>query len=93
MIVRFSIPTALRFTTNGHSRVDVKLSGSTLRDALDALFVTYPGLRDRILTERDEIREHVNVFVGNSESRTTGGLATPVTDGLEISIIPAITGG
>ena len=52
-----------------------------------------PAIRDRVLTEQGEIREHVNVFVGNAAARSTGGLATPVADGVEISIIPAISGG
>jgi molybdopterin converting factor small subunit len=73
--------------------VDVDTSGSTLHDALEGLFAAYPGLRDRLLTERREIRPHVNVFVGNREARTTGGLGTPLADGMEISIIPAISGG
>jgi molybdopterin converting factor small subunit len=79
--------------TGGRSHVDVETSGSRLQDALDALFAAYPGIRDRILTERGEIREHVNVFVGKSEARWTGGLATPLADGMDISIIPAISGG
>jgi molybdopterin converting factor small subunit len=79
--------------TGGHSQVVVETSGSTLGDSLEALFRAHPGIRDRVLTEQREIRQHVNVFVGNSEVRTLGGLATPVADGMEISIIPAISGG
>jgi molybdopterin converting factor small subunit len=79
--------------TGGRNPVDVETSGSTLQDALEALFAIHPALRDRVLTERGEIRDHVNVFVGTNEARSTGGLATPVTDGTEISILPAISGG
>jgi|GEM_PF-3728554 len=43
--------------------------------------------------ERGDIREHVNVFVGNTEARSTGGLATPLANGMEISILPVISGG
>jgi molybdopterin converting factor small subunit len=93
MKVCFSIPGPLRSLTGGQSQVDVDTSGSTLGDALEALFRVHPGVRDRVLTERGEIREHVNVFVGVDESRSTCGLATPVADGMEISIIPAISGG
>lgn len=53
----------------------------------------HPGLRDRVLTEERRIREHINFFVGNEPVRYTGGLATPVPEGAEISIIPAICGG
>jgi molybdopterin converting factor small subunit len=79
--------------TGGQSQVAVDTAGSTLQDALEGLFAAYPGIRDRLLTERREIRQHVNVFVGNREARTVGGLATPLANGMEISIIPAIGGG
>ena len=91
--VHFWIPGPLRSMTGGRGRVDVETCGRTLHDALAALFAAHPALRDRLLTERGEIREHVNVFVGTSEARSTGGLATPLADGTEISIIPAISGG
>jgi sulfur-carrier protein len=93
MTVYFWIPAALRSMTAGHSQVDVATPGSTLGDALEAVFGAHPGLRDRVLTERGEIREHVNLFVGKEEARSTGGLTTPLADGMEISIIPAISGG
>ncbi len=93
MKVTFWIPGPLRSMTAGRSRMNVETSGGTLHDALEALFAAHPGLRDRVLTEQWEIRQHVNVFVGNSEARSTGGLATPLADGTEISIIPAISGG
>jgi molybdopterin converting factor small subunit len=79
--------------TGGQSHVDVDTSGTTLQDALEGLFAAYPGMRDRVLTEQQEIRHHVNVFVGKSEARTIGGLATSLASGMEISILPAISGG
>jgi molybdopterin converting factor small subunit len=79
--------------TGGCSHVDVETSGGTLRDALEGLFAAHPAIRDRVLTERGEIREHVNVFVGSTIARSTGGMATPVAGGVEISIIAAISGG
>jgi len=91
--VRFWIPGPLRSMTGGRGHVDVAASGGTLRDALEALFAAQPALRDRVLTERGEIREHVNVFVGNIPVRLSSGLATPVKGGVEITIIPAISGG
>jgi sulfur-carrier protein len=93
MRVRFWIPGALTSLTGGQSQVVVETSGGTLQNALNALFTAHPGIQDRVLTERGEIREHINVFVGNSIARATGGLATPPAHGTEISIIPAISGG
>ena len=93
MTVGFWIPGPLRPLTGGRSRVDLETSGATLGDALEALFAAHPAIRDRVLTEQGEVRQHVNVFVGESEARSTGGLATLVAEGVEISIIPAISGG
>jgi molybdopterin synthase sulfur carrier subunit len=94
MTVNFWIPGPLKSMTGGRSHVRVETSGGTLQDALESLFAAHPAMRDRILTERGEIREHVNVFIGNkNEARSTGGLATSLADGMEISIIPAISGG
>ena len=93
MTVSFQIPEPLRSMTGGRGQVEVAASGDTLTDALEALFAAHPAIRDRVLTEQGEIREHVNVFVGNTLARWAGGLATPLTEGVEISIIPAISGG
>jgi molybdopterin converting factor small subunit len=79
--------------TRGRAQVEVETAGKTLKDALDALFAAYPGIRDRVVTEQGEIREHVNVFVGKDESRSIDGLATRLAERAEISIIPAISGG
>jgi molybdopterin converting factor small subunit len=79
--------------TGGRRHIEVETSGGTLQDALAALFAAHPGIRDRVLTERGGIREHVNVYVGKSEARSTGGLATPLAEGMKISILPAISGG
>jgi molybdopterin synthase sulfur carrier subunit len=76
-------------------RGEVKLTGSpaTLLEALQLLWAVYPGLRDRIVNEENQLREHINIFVGNESIRYTGGLATPLPANVTISIIPAISGG
>jgi molybdopterin converting factor small subunit len=79
--------------TAGRSHVKVEISSERLGDALEALFAVHPAIRDRILTEQAEIRQHVNVFVGQKEARATSGLATRLADGTDVSIIPAISGG
>jgi molybdopterin converting factor small subunit len=62
-------------------------------DALAALWKLYPGVRDRIATEQGQIRQHINIFIGNENVRYTGGLASPISPGCEISIVPAVSGG
>jgi sulfur-carrier protein len=92
--IAFKVPGPLREFTGNRSDVQVEVQeGADLRSALLALFAAYPGLRDRVLTESGETRRHVNVFVGKEDVRYTGGLATAVPAGAEISIVPAISGG
>jgi sulfur-carrier protein len=93
MPVNFLIPAPLRSFVGGRSHIVVEQSPTTLADALEALWKRCPGIRDRVVTEQAEIREHINVFVGDQDVRYTGGLQTPILDGAEISIIPVISGG
>lgn len=94
MQVLFNIPGPLRDFTQNRSdvRIDVQ-AGADLLKTLQVLFAAYPGLRDRVLTEAGEVREHVNIFVANEDVRYTGGLATTIPPGVEVSIVPAISGG
>lgn len=89
----FHIPAPLREFTDGHSRVEIEGSPATLADALSTLWKLYPSLRDRIATEQGQIREHINIFIGDENIQFTGGLASGVSAGCDISIVPAISGG
>jgi len=93
MSITFHIPGPLRAFTAGLSQVEIASSPATLRDALESLCTRFPGIRDRIVNEEGQVREHINVFVGNEDVRYTGGLATRISAGAEILIIPAISGG
>jgi molybdopterin converting factor small subunit len=93
MPVTFHIPRSLREFTAGEAIVQVSDSPGTVADALAVLWVLYPGLRDRIATEQGQVRRHVNIFVGNEDIRYTGGMSTGLSEGAEISIVPAVSGG
>ena len=60
---------------------------------LDALLAEHPALRDRVFDEQGAVRPHVNLFVNGESVRFTGGLKTPVEDGAEVAILPAVSGG
>lgn len=85
------IPTQLRTLTDG--RGEVEASGSTLRDVLNDLEARHPGLAARILDDEGRLRRFVNVYVEEEDVRFQDGLATAVTDGALVSIIPAVSGG
>jgi len=89
----FHIPGPLRQFTEGRSNVEIDGSPATLAEALSGLFAIYPGVRDRVTTEQGQIREHINVFIGDENVRYTGGLMSPIPAGVEISIVPAVSGG
>ena len=93
MPVTFHIPGALREFAAGQRRVEIEQSPQTLAEALSILCTLYPGVRDRIATEQGQVREHINIFIGDENVRYTGGLASPVSAGSEISIVPAVSGG
>ena len=62
-------------------------------DALAALWVERPALRDRVLNERGEIRQHVNIFYDGRDVRRLKGLDTPITPDNELYIFNAVSGG
>ena len=93
MRVIFQIPGPLRQFTGGRHEVEIETTGITLVEALTDLWAVYPGIRDRVMTEQGRIREHVSIFVGNENTRDTGGLRTPIPADAEISIVPAVSGG
>ena len=93
MPVTFHIPGALRPFTAGHGKIDLEHSPQILSDALLLLYSLHPGVRDRVLNEQGQLREHINIFVGEENSRYTGGLATSLPPNSEISIVPAVSGG
>jgi len=93
MAVIIHIPGPLRSFTSGRGTAEIASSPATLLNALEMLWMHYPGLRDRLVTEQGQVREHINLFVGDEDTRYTGGLATPLPADAEIWIIPAISGG
>jgi len=91
MSVAIRIPTTLRTLTGGQSSVTVE--GATVREVLAALDAAHPGFAERLIDEAGELRRFVNVFVADDDVRFMDGMSTPVPDGAEVSIIPAVAGG
>lgn len=89
--VMVRLPTVLRAQAGGQSSVEA--AGSTVREVLDSLVAAHPGLRENILDDGDELRKFVNVYVDDEDIRFLGKLDTPVADGDEVAILPAVAGG
>ena len=90
MTVSVKIPTQLRAATDGDSTAEVE--GATVGEVLDSLYERYTELRSRI-AEDGGLRRCVNVYVGGEDIRFLDGLETPVDDGDEVTILPAVAGG
>ena len=96
MTVTIELPGSLRDLNEGRRTVELEEAASTVStvgDALAALRDVHPAVYDRLVTERGEVRTHVNLFVNGEEIRHTGGLATPLGGDGRILVVPAVSGG
>ena len=92
-MITIELPGLLRPYARGQSQVVVSDSCATARDALAALGADSPGALDRVMDERGEVRQHVNVFVNGESIRFLDGLGTPTPSGTTIVILAAVSGG
>jgi MoaD family protein len=90
MSIVVKIPAQLRAVTDGEGEIEVE--GSTVGEALDAVFDEHDDLRERI-TEDGGLRRFVNVYVSGEDIRFRDGLETELSDGDEVTILPAVAGG
>lgn len=91
MPVKVRIPTPLRKLTNEQELVQV--DANTVSEAIAQLQTQFPGIQERLVDEKGDVRRFVNVYVNEEDIRFLQNQQTPVKDGDEISIIPAIAGG
>jgi len=89
--VSIRIPPSLRsFTAGAHA---VSVQGNTIGNVIGTLVNTHEGIGERIITPEGELRNFVNLFLGNRNLRNLNGLQTPVSDGNALSIVPVVAGG
>ena len=91
MPVNVRIPTPLRKLTNELDVVEV--AAGTISSAIVELQTKFPGIKDRLMDETGQVRRFVNVYVNEEDIRFLKNQDTPLKDGDEVSIIPAIAGG
>ena len=93
MTVQVVLPGVLADLAGGAKHLDVDPAGTTLADVLDALAERHPSLGRRLRDETGRVRRFVNVYVDGDDVRFSGGLATPVTDGTVVQVLPSVAGG
>ncbi len=91
MAVTIKLPTQLRDAAG--NATEAKVDGATVGEALAALYDRHGELRDRVADGDGDLRRFVNVYLDGEDIRFLDGLATPVADGDELTILPAVAGG
>ncbi len=91
MPISVRIPTPLRKFTGGAESVTA--SGGTVAAVVQDIESRHPGLKERICDDAGKVRRFVNLYVNGEDIRFLSSLDTPVKEGDEISIVPAIAGG
>jgi len=91
MAISILVPAALRAYTERQAEIEV--TGSTVGEAVADLATKHPGLRKHIYKDDDNLRDFINVFIGDTNIKEIEGLKTPVKDGDTVMLVPAIAGG
>jgi sulfur-carrier protein len=91
MAVTIKLPTQLRDAVGNQTEAQVE--GATVGEALASLYDQHGELRERIADDGGGLRRFVNVYLGGEDIRFLEGLETPVSDGDELTILPAVAGG
>lgn len=91
MSVQVYIPTPFRRATNNKDKIE--LEAVDVGRLLDRLEDTFNGLKGLVRNEQGEVHHHVNIYVNSEAIEALEGLATPLKDGDEVTIIPALAGG
>jgi len=89
--IKVRIPVPLRRLTRNQAVVEA--SGKTVIDIIENLEIDYPGIKERLCDEKNDIRRFVNVYVNMEDIRYLDGKKSKVKDGDEISLVPAVAGG
>ena len=91
MAISLLIPAALRAYTDRQAEVEAR--GNTVGAVIADLAAQYPDIRKHLYKDEENLREFINVYVGDTNIKELGGLQTPVQDGDSVMLVPAIAGG
>jgi len=91
MSIKVRIPTPLRKLTGDKSLLEVE--GNNIGELIENLEKNFKGIKQRLCEEDGNLRRFINIYLNEEDIRFIKGKETPVKDGDEVSIVPAIAGG
>ncbi len=91
MAINVIIPTPLRTLTGGQDTVQIE--ASNVKELVAALETTFPGMGNRLADDTGTLRRFINFYVNGEDIRFLQSEETPLKDGDELSIVPAVAGG
>jgi len=91
MSLKVVIPAPLRKHTAGAEIVEVE--ATNVQDVIDKLESRFPGIRASVCDDSGSLRRFINIYVDGEDVRFLENLKTPTRDGVEVAIVPAISGG
>jgi molybdopterin converting factor small subunit len=91
MGITLQLPTALRIFTD--QQREIAVAGATVGEALASLVARHPALGRHLYNEAGGLRSFINVYVGETNIKKLQGLDTPLRDGANLALVPAIAGG
>ena len=90
MSVTLVLPTVLAKLADGQ---EIDASGETVGEVIAEVATRFPALAPRLRDESGNPYPYVTFYLNDEDIRFTGGFGTPVTDGDELTVVPAIAGG
>jgi len=91
MAISILVPAALRAYTDRQAEIEVK--GGTVGEIIADLAAKHPDIRKHLYKDDANLRDFINVFIGDTNIKELNGLQTPVKDGDSVMLVPAIAGG
>jgi len=85
------IPTPFRKLTGNRQHVEAE--GKDVAEVLANVDKQFPGFAKLVFGSGTEVPAHINIYVNKQEISSLQGVATPLHDGDEVAVIPAMAGG
>ncbi len=91
MEVQVNVTSVIQKTVGGQRALTAE--GGTVAELIDDIERRYPGFRSQLVDEGGQLHRFVNVYLNDEDVRFLQGAETALSEGDEVSILPALAGG